>query len=206
VKRIVLIDDHTLFRAGIKALLTSQEDFEVVAEASTASEGYKAVVSHACDVAVIDYVLPDQDGPELVAQIKLHTPKLPILLLSAHTEVDKVRLVMDRGCHGYIVKSATENELLVALRIVAAGGIYVHPAVAPALLSGATEEKALTSRQIAIIRYLTAGKSNQEIADDLHLSLGTIKRNLSQLFEQLEVSDRTQLLSEAIARGLVKPS
>jgi DNA-binding NarL/FixJ family response regulator len=204
--RIVLIDDHNLFRAGIKALLMAEPDLSVVAEAATAEEGFQAVQSHSCDLVVVDYNLPDQDGPGLITRIRRYFPDLPILLLSQHTDFDRVREVMDCGCHGYMVKSADEHDLLTALRLVAAGGIYVHPIVAPALLIRGPEEEEFSSRQKAVMRLVATGCSNQDIADRLHVSLGTVKRDLSILFERTGVSDRTQLLVEAITRRLVEPS
>lgn len=205
VTRIILVDDHNLFRAGIKALLASQDDLSVVAEAATAREGLEAVQSHRCDLVVLDFNLPDQDGPWVVARIRQHAPRLPILLLSQYTDPDRVRQVMEAGCHGYVVKTAEEHELLSAIAVVAAGGIYVHPAVAPALLGPRPSEHDFSPREVAIMRFLINGLSNQEIAERLHVSLGTVKRDLSALYARLSVGDRTQLLAEAIARGLVEP-
>lgn len=203
--RIVLVDDHNLFRAGIKALLAAAEGFEVVAEAATAAEGLEAVERFRCDLVVLDFNLPDQPGPSLAERIRRRFPELPILLLSQYEDPDRVRQVMATGCHGYVVKSAGEDELLAALRVVAAGGIYVHPAVARAVLGGREAVPEHGPRDLSILRLLKQGKSNQEIAGQLDVSYGTIKRDLSLLYERFSVSDRTQLLAQAMARGLVDP-
>lgn len=204
--RIVLIDDHKLVRGGFKALLSAQPGLSVVAEAGTAREGFEAVERTRCDLVILDFNLPDADGPSLVTLIRRHYPKLPVLLLSQHTEPDKVRYAMDCGCHGYVVKSAEEEDLLTAIRIVAVGGIYVHPSVAEACLGRRETALEFTPRDVAILRMLASGVSNQELSERLHVSLGTIKRDLSQLFARLDVSDRTQLLAAAISRGLIEPS
>ena len=202
--RILLIDDHNLVRSGIKALLTAQPGLEVVAEAGTAREGFEAVERCRCDLVIVDFNLPDEDGTWVVLQIRRFYPRLPILMLSKFTDPDKVRYAMDCGCHGYIVKSAEEEDLLLAVRVVVSGGIYVHPAVADACLGRRDTAEEFSPRDVAILRLLTGGQSNHEISARLHISLGTVKRDLAQLFARLEVSDRTQLVAAAIARGLVE--
>ena len=202
---LAIVDDHTLFRAGIRAILASHSDVSIVCEASTARDGFAAVTRQPCDCALVDYHLPDEDGPWLVRELLRVQADLPILLLSQHVEPDKVRHAMDCGCSGYLVKTAEEQELLTAIRIVAAGGIYVHPAVAQALRGPRSGSGSYSSREMDIMRLLRRGLSNAEIADSLHVSLGTVKRALLILYKRLGVTDRTQLLAEAYARGLLAP-
>lgn len=204
VTRIVLVDDHNLFRAGLRALIEREQNLSVVAEAERAQQGLETVASHGCDLVIVDYNLPDHDGPWLIQQLTRQNPDLPTLLLTQHVEADKVRQVMDCGCHGYLIKGADERELLTAIEVVAAGGIYVHPSVAHALIGPRRDEVVLSERESSIIELLTRGKSNKEMAQLLHVSLGTIKNDLSLLYQRLKVSDRTQLVAEAIAMGLVK--
>jgi DNA-binding NarL/FixJ family response regulator len=204
VADIILVDDHTLFRAGLKALLAPLDDLEVVAEASTAREGLEAIERSRCDLAVIDLNLPDQDGRQLALAIRQRRSALPILVLSQHDDPLRVRQIMQCGCNGYLVKTAEEDELITAIRVTAAGGMYVHPSVAQALL-GRDAGRVLTEREEDMLSLLPHGLSNQEIADRLHVSLGTIKRDLSNLYERFSVSDRTHLLAEAINRGLIEP-
>lgn len=205
VTRIVLVDDHSLFRAGLKALLARQDNLSVVAEAATATEGCRVVDRYRCDLVLVDYHLPDQDGLWLVDRLRRSHPSLPILVLSQFTELEKVRRIMERGCHGYLVKSASEEELLAAVKVVAAGGVYFHPAVAQAFLQPADTSYKLNARELTIAQLLTNGLGNQQIAQSLNLSLGTIKRELSQLYNRFSVSDRTQLVAELLARRLVEP-
>lgn len=203
--RIVLIDDHKLFRAGLKALLSTEEDLTVAAEATTGQEGLEAVERFRCDLVVLDFNLPDVEGPMLARRIRMRFPGLPILLLSRYEDPERVRQAMEVGCNGYLVKSADEEEFLTALRVVASGGIYVHPAVARALLGGRPAGPELSSRELTVIRYVARGLSNPEIAQRLLVSLGTVKRDLSLLYERFSVTDRAQLVAEAMAHGLVEP-
>ena len=203
--RIILIDDHNLFRAGIKSLLASQSGLSVVAEASDAVSGLDAVHRFRCDMIVLDYNLPDHDGIWLVEKVREAFAKLPILVLSQFLEPGKVRRILEAGAFGYVVKSAEESDLLAAITAVGQGGLYVHHAVAEAALWSRETEEPFSERELAIVTLLVEGVSNREMADRLNVSLGTVKRDLSVLFERFEVTDRTQLLAEAIRQGLAKP-
>lgn len=200
--RVFLVDDHSLFRAGMKALLAVQSDYTVVGEASAASEGFKMLEQTACDLVLVDYQLPDHEGPWLVSKLRKRFPELPTLVVSQFTEPARVRRALESGCNGYVVKAAEEPDLLIALRVVAAGGIYVHPLVAPILLRP-DKDLDLSERELQTIGLVAEGLSNQQIADSLHVSLGTVKRELSFLYERFSVSDRAELVTEALARGLV---
>jgi len=205
--RIILIDDHNLFREGIKAIFQSSPDISVVAEAATAAAGVQAAERYACDLVVADFALPDYEAPWLLGQLRKRKANFPILMLSQHVDYDKVRQVIAMGANGYIVKTASREELMQAVSVVAAGGIYVHPAVAPALLAqpGPSDGRAiLSARERAILELLVQGLSNPSIADRLHVSLGTVKGDLQGLFSKLAVSDRTRLAATALARGLVE--
>ena len=189
----------------MKALLATQDEYVVVGEASTATEGLKTAEHQPCDLVLIDYHLPDKDGPWLVAKVREKFPALNTLVVSQFIEPARVRRAMDAGSNGYVVKSAEEADLLLALKVVSSGGIYVHPAVAPTFLR-TNQPESLSARERETIQLVVDGHSNQQIADQLHVSLGTVKRELSALYERLSVSDRTQLATEAIARGLVDGS
>ncbi|MCA9780827.1 MAG: response regulator transcription factor, partial [Candidatus Eremiobacteraeota bacterium] len=205
VTRIILIDDHNLFRAGIKSLLASQPGLSVVSEASDAVSGLDAVHRYRCDLVVLDYNLPDHDGVWLVEKIRKAFGKLPVLVLSQFLEPTKVRRILQAGAFGYVVKAAEENDLLAAITAVGQGGLYVHHAVAEAALWSQDNEEPLSEREEAIVGLLAEGVSNKEMADRLNVSLGTVKRDLSLLFEKFSVSDRTQLLAEAMRQGLTSP-
>lgn len=202
--RVILIDDHNLVRDGIKAILTAQPDVTVVAEAATAREGFAAVQSCRCDLVIVDFNLPDEEGTWVVLQIRRVFPRLPVLLLSQYTDPEKVRYAMDCGCHGYVVKSAPQRDLLAAVQLVGAGGIYVHPAVAEACLGRRESREEFKTRDLTMLRLLATGLSNQQMSTRLNVSVGTVKRDLAQLFARLGVSDRTELVAEAVARGLVE--
>jgi DNA-binding NarL/FixJ family response regulator len=206
--RIVLVDDHNLFREGVKAMLHSASEISVVGEASTAGAGLEVVQRLACDLVIADFALPDYEAPWLIGQLRKRAVKVPVLMLSQHTDVERVRQILALGANGYVVKTAKRDDLLSAISIVAAGGIYVHPAVAPALLnsvgqSGPKDE--FSSRERAILQLLVEGLSNPAISKRINVSLGTVKGDLQSLFGRLAVKDRTSLVAIALSRGLVEP-
>ena len=200
--RLVLIYDHSLFREGLKAMFQSRSDLSVVGEADSAAGGLEVVERVACDLVVADYSLPDHEGPWLVSRLRQLRPQLPVLVLSQNTDHERVRQILSLGASGYLVKTARREDLLQAVSLVASGGIYVHPAVARALMAQAPD--GLSERERAILQMLVAGRSNPLIASALHVSLGTVKADLQSLFQKLGVKDRTHLAAIALARGLVQ--
>lgn len=201
--RLVLIDDHNLFREGLKAIFQIRPDLSVVGEAESAAGGLEAVERVACDLVLADFSLPDHEAPWLVTRLRQLRPQLPVLVLSQNTDYERVRQVLSVGASGYLVKTAHSQELLQAISLVAGGGVYLHPAVARALTAQPSD--GLSERERAILQMLVAGRSNPAIADTLHVSLGTVKADLQSLFQKLGVKDRTHLAAVALARGLVRP-
>ena len=205
--RIILIDDHQLFREGLKAMFQPEPDITVVAEAATALEGVEAAERCPCDLFVADFSLPDYEAPWLLEQLRKRRAEVRVLMISQYTDFDKVRQILALGANGYLVKTAKREELMQAVSIVAAGGIYIHPAVARALTvqpDPAAGQSLVTPRERAILQLLVEGLSNPAIARRLHVSLGTIKGDMQQLFSKLAVTDRTRLAATALAKGLVE--
>jgi len=192
-------------REGVRMMIETAANIQVVGEAAKAQEGLELIISCACDLVVADFNLPDYEAPWLLTQLRKRQITVPLLMLSQYTEPDKIRQIMSLGANGYVVKTATKEELLTAVGVVAAGGIYVHPAVAPALLgqSSAQAPPLLSSREFAILQLLMEGLSNPVIAQRLHVALATVKADMQNLFGKLGVKDRTQLVATALARGLI---
>ena len=186
-------------------MIETSPNIQVVGEAARAEEGLEVIATCACDLVVADFNLPDYEAPWLLTQLRKRQVTLPLLMLSQYTEPEKIRQIMSLGANGYVVKTATKEELLTAVGVVAAGGIYVHPAVAPALLgqSAAQAPPLLSSRELAILQLLMEGLSNPAIALRLHVALATVKADLQNLFVKLAVKDRTRLVATALARGLI---
>lgn len=205
VIRVILIDDHQLMREGVRLMIQAASEVEVVGEAAKAQEGLELITTCPCDLVVADFNLPDYEAPWLLTQLRKRQISVPLLMLSQYTEAEKIRQIMSLGASGYVVKTATKEEFLTAVRVVAAGGIYVHPAVAPALLSQpANQAPLLSSREFAILQLLMEGLSNPAIATRLHVALATVKADLQNLFGKLGVKDRTRLVATALSRGLIR--
>ena len=205
VIRVILIDDHQLMRAGVRLMIEAAPDVEVVGEAAKAQEGLELIATCECDLVVADFNLPDYEAPWLLTQLRKRQLSVPLLMLSQYTEGEKIRQIMSLGASGYVVKTATREEFLTAVQVVASGGIYVHPAVASALLSQpATQSPLLSSREFAILQLLMEGLSNPAIAGRLHVALATVKADMQNLFVKLGVKDRTRLVATALARGLIR--
>ena len=205
--RVLLVDDHYILREGVKALIETESEIEVIASASTAEEGLAKALENPVDVALIDYSLPDHDGVWLLARIQQEKPKLPVIVLSMHTGRDTVVRVLSAGASGYLPKSVDRAELLSAIRSAYRGGPYIHPSIAPLLfevLRDTRQEEPLlelSERERHILSLAADGWTNQRIADELFLSISTIKADLRTLFQKLNASTRTEAVAEALRRG-----
>ncbi len=206
--RLVLVDDHQLFREGIKLMLQSSPDISVVGEAASAQQALELVVGlrGSLDLVIADFGLPDYEAPWLLEQLRKRSVKVPLLMLSQYTEAERVRQVVGAGAYGYLVKTARREELLQAVSIVSAGGVYLHPAVAPAFLNppASAPEPLLNARQTAIVQLVVEGLSNPAIARRLNLSLGTIKGELQLIFRKMKVDDRSRLVAAALSKNLIE--
>lgn len=204
---VLLVDDHYILREGVKALIESESEIKVVACAATAQEGLAKALSFTIDVALIDYSLPDYDGVWLLQRLRTQKPDLPVLVLSMHTDRDIVVRALSEGAAGYLPKSVETSELLTAIRAVCQGGSYLHPTIAPHLLGALRKgtkdfpSVELSERELHILQRAAEGWSNQRIADELFLSISTIKSDLRDLFRKLNASTRTEVVAEAIRRG-----
>ncbi len=204
--RIILVDDHSLFRAGLKSYLEAQPDTRIVAEASNVEEARTAVATCACAVVLLDLNL-DQDGVGLIREFCDRQPDLRILVVSMDSVGARARQAMLAGARGYLVKSAESHELMAALTLVASGGVYVHPAVARFVMTpthGARTDGELNERERRVLELLVRGASNEEMANLMHISVSTVKGHLRSLFARFGVSDRTHLVAEAVSRGVVQ--
>lgn len=207
--RVLLVDDHTILRQSLRALLELGGAVTVVGEAGSGRECLECLELVECDVVLLDMSLPDIEGIGCIQQIKRAWPSLAILVLSMHTDDALVVGALQAGANGYLPKDATREELLAALRDVSSGGSYIHRRVAGALVQAvrrngpSSEGAVLTDRELEVLALSAAGNSNQQIADTLHVSLSTVKSCLTGIYRKLEVTDRTQAVLEALRRGLI---
>ncbi len=200
---VLLVDDHALVRQGFRRLLEDETDMVVVGEAGDGLDAVKLAQQLNPRVIVMDCALPGISGLVAARRILEGSPDTAILMLSMHSEETWVRQALDAGARGYILKSAMELELPVAIRKVAAGETVLDPAVSrPAALKG-ERDAALTPRELEVLQLIVEGKSNKEIADHLHLSANTIAVHRANIMDALGIHKTAELVVYAIRNGLV---
>ena len=210
--RILLADDHTIVRRGIRALLETQPNLEIVGEAATGSEAVAQAQALHPDVVLMDIGMPDLDGLEAAARIKHELSNVNVLLLTVHDDANYLFRALEVGASGYLLKGAEVNELLAALRAVRRGEVYLQPAAAKHLvggyLTGANEREKkqieeLTPRQREILALIAEGLTNQQIADKLVLSPFTVATHRANIMQKLNLHNRTELIRYALRHGLI---
>jgi len=211
--RVLLADDHTLVRAGIRGLLQGLADVEVVGEAGDGHEALRLAESLHPDVALLDVGMPGLNGLEVAGRLATQDAPIRVVILSMHTSEEYVLRALRAGCAGYLVKDSAVAELEIAIRAVARGETYLSPAVSKRVVDdyvsrtgGALDPlDALTPRQREILQLAAEGHSSKEIAQRLKLSYRTVETHRAQLMERLGVHDLAGLVRFAVRVGLVAP-
>jgi DNA-binding NarL/FixJ family response regulator len=211
--KVLLADDHAIVREGTRKFLEQEDDIEVIAEASDGEQAIMLAGTHRPDVVIMDIAMPNIDGIEATRQIKEQYPGMSVLILSAYDDDQFVFSLLEAGAAGYLLKSVRSNELIDAIRAVNAGESVLHPSIARKVLNRFTrtgteqqKQKApdiLSEREIEVLQLATQGSSNQEIADNLYLSLRTVQSHLNHIFNKLQVSSRTEAVVRALKEGWV---
>jgi DNA-binding NarL/FixJ family response regulator len=211
--RILIAEDHTVVREGTRQILDQESDLSVIAEASDGEEAISLAGSEKPDVIIMDISMPKVDGIQATKRIKELYPDIAILVLTAYDDEQFIFTLLEAGAAGYLLKSVRSRELIDAVRQVHAGESVLHPVVARKVLnrfvpSEEPETKAaateiLSSREIDVLKLATKGLSNQDIADDLCLSLRTVQAHLGHIFNKLGVSSRTEAVVRALKEGWV---
>ena len=205
---ILMADDHPVVRAGIRGMLETQPDFDVVAEAENGREALEQVSRLKPDVVLMDLRMPEMDGVEAISKLKESFPEIYILVLTTYdTDADIVRAV-EAGATGYLLKDAPRDELFRAVRATARGETVLAPPVAARLMGKVRDDgkTALSSREIDVLMLVARGASNQDVGKKLHISTATVKSHLIQIYQKLGVSDRTAAVTTAIERGYIRLS
>lgn len=208
--RILLADDHTLFRDGLRALFGSLPDIEVVGEASTGAEAISLAEELQPDVVLMDIQMPDLNGVEATRQIVQTSPHIGVIVITMFEDDDSVFAAMRAGARGYVLKGADQEEMLRAIRAVSRGEALFGPDIAAQLTSffNATQSPAvsafpdLTDREREVLQLLAQGLSNQEIATRLVITVKTVRNHLSNIYTKLQVADRVQAIIRARDAGL----
>ena len=200
---VLLVDDHTLVRQGFRRLLEDEPDLHVVGEAGDGEAAIELAQKLKPHVIVMDCALPGTNGLAATRRILETSPGIAVLMLSMHSEETWVRQALDAGARGYLLKSAMELELPVAIRKVASGETVLDPAVSrPEVLKG-ERSAALTPRELEILQLIVEGKSNKEIADQLRLSANTVAVHRANIMDALGIHKTAELVVYAIRNGLV---
>lgn len=207
---VVLVEDHALTRTGLRTALEASGDVRVVAEASDGIGAEAIILREHPAVAIVDIGLPSRDGVALTRAIKAAAPQTRVVILTMHELDDEVLAALSAGADAYCVKSSDASTVIDAVRIVAGGGAYFDPRIAHVVLRrlGAPNPKPsadspLTPRELDVLRLIADGIGNAEIAERLHIGLGTVKGHIRDILEKLSAADRTQAAVNAMRRGFI---
>ena len=203
--RVVIADDHAVVRDGLRWMLATEDEIEIVAEVGNGAELVDLLGNGGdVDVVLLDLRMPDMTGFDVLEAVPEVAPEVRLLVLSMHDEPAFVRRAFELGAHGYLLKSTDRSELMGALRSVHAGRRYVNPEAGGALLPGrATAGTALTPRELEIVQLIADGLENKQIARELDLSEATVKSYLKSAFARLEVSSRAEAVAVALRSGII---
>ena len=200
---VLLVDDHAIVRRGFRRMLDDDETLEVVGEASNGVEAVRLAEKMRPQVIVMDCALPEMTGLEATRKILQSYPETAILMLSMHSEDTLVRQALDAGARGYVLKNAMDLDLARAIKSVAAGKSVIDPQVQRTETLKGERDAALTERELEVLQYIVAGKSNKEIASELDLSVNTISVHRANIMERLGIHKTAELVVYAIRNGLV---
>ncbi len=209
--KVIIADDHVLFREGTRNLIEREKDIEVVGEASDGEEAVELVTRLSPHVALMDIAMPKVNGVEATRQIKACQPSTAVLILTAYDNDQYILALLEAGAAGYLLKNVSGKELVNAIRAVYAGEAVLHPAIAQKVFSrfgtaeGQTSEPAqladLSERELEILRLAAKGLSNQDIAGKLFLSRRTVQAHLGNIFRKMDVGSRTEAVLQALRKG-----
>jgi two-component system, NarL family, invasion response regulator UvrY len=210
VIKILVVDDHAVVRKGLRQILSATGDIIVDGEAATGAEAIGMIGKNTYDIVMLDISMPGRNGVDILKQIKIYAPKLPVLMLSMHAEKEYAFRCFKAGAAGYLTKDSTPEEMLSAIRKVARGGRYISPLLAdklPFVWETDAEEPnhgRLSDREFQVMCMIAGGKTTTQIADELSLSLQTISTYKARILEKMKMPSMAQVIRYAIENGLVQ--
>ena len=209
--RILIVDDHPVVREGLSAMLSTQRDFNVVGEATDGAQAAQKVDELTPDVVLMDLEMPNVDGAEAIRRIRARHGDARVLVLTAYDTDERILDAVQAGAQGYMLKGAPREELFRAIRVVNQGGSLLEPVVAHKLLgrmgqmlSHDVPAEQLTERELDVLRLLVRGARNKEIAAQLYITERTVKFHTSIIFQKLGVTNRSEAITAALQRRLVR--
>jgi DNA-binding NarL/FixJ family response regulator len=201
--RILSVDDHPLLREGIAAIINSQPDMELVAQAASGAEAIQQYREHRPDVTLMDLRLPDLSGIDAMIAIRTEFPQARIIMLTTFEGDVEIQRSLEAGARGYLLKNMPPSELVKVIRQVHAGKKQVPPEIAAHLAEHMSDEN-LTAREVEVIEQVALGNRNRDVGELLHISEETVKVHVKHIMEKLGAKDRTQAIAIAVRRGIIQ--
>lgn len=208
--RILVVDDHPVVREGLVMMLGTQSDMQVIGEAGDGLTAVERVAALSPDVVLMDLEMPGLDGPAAIRRIHDANPSARVLVLTAYDTDERILQAVQAGARGYLLKGVPRDEIFQAVRVVNSGGSLLQPAVATKLLNRVGDllrddrTETLTERELQVLELIAKGYRNKEIARDLSITERTVKFHANIIFQKLSVESRTEAVSEALRRGIIK--
>ena len=203
--RVLVADDHPVVRLGIRANVTPQSDMTVIAEAGDGVEAIASIKEHLPDVVLLDLRMPQMDGLDVLAEVKNSRLPCKIIIMTTFDSEEDVQRAMKAGARGYLLKDSTQEEILDAIRRVSLGETYLPARIVQKVAEGMRKPE-LSPREVEVLQWVAAGKSNKEIGAQLFIAEGTVKTHVKNVLEKLNVVGRTAAIREGVHRGLVRLS
>lgn len=206
--KVLIVDDHAIMREGVRALLNTCSDIDIVGEAANGNEALARTLETEPDVVVMDIAMPEMDGLEATRQIKRKSKHVKIVILTQHSNREYILSAVKAGADGYVPKAAVSSELISGIRAVARGDSFLHPSVAAAIIddyrlqAGNDPFDTLTAREREILKLLADGNTSREISNRLFISLKTVMGHRTKIMEKLDIHNRTELIKYAVRKGL----
>jgi two-component system response regulator NreC len=212
-KRVLIVEDHTILREGLRSLLSGHNDFEIVGEATDGREAVRTVEKLQPDIVIMDLSMPRMDGIDALREIKKQNPKIKILILTVHKTEEYILASLEAGADGYILKDATHAELIKAMQVILQGDRYLCPAISGQIIEGYLQKRktdktqsvyeTLTPREREVLKLIGEGYKNKEIAEQLFISIKTVEKHRSNLMEKLQLHNSAAVTSYAMKKGLI---
>jgi len=209
--RILIVDDHPVVREGIGSMLKKEPDFKMVGEASNGLEAIEKARELLPDVVLMDLRMPEMDGVEAISRIKAEKPEVKFIILTTYSDDEYIFKGIAAGARAYLLKDAPRDELFKAIRMVSRGESLIQPVIASRVLDKLAElsrktpaGEILSEREIEVLRLMSGGESNKDIADQLSITQSTVKTHITSIFQKLNVTTRTEAVTNALKKGIIQ--